>query len=133
MEKRVPTGLTRREGRSFGLVVGGAFLVIAAIGIWRDHQYVVWVGTVLGSALVLAGLIIPTHLGPVQRQWMRLAHAISRVTTPIVMSILYFVVITPAGLLLRAFGRNPLRHPGSGGGYWIERTAEDRTDMRRQF
>ncbi len=133
MEKRVPTGLTRREGRSFGLVVGGAFLVIAAIGIWRDHQYVVWVGTVLGSALVLAGLIIPTHLGPVQRQWMRLAHAISRVTTPIVMSILYFVVITPAGLLLRAFGRNPLRHSGSGGGYWIERTAEDRTDMRRQF
>src|SRR5690606_20135097 len=116
-----------------GLVVGGAFLVIAAIGIWRDHQYVVWVGTVLGSALVLAGLIIPTHLGPVQRQWMRLAHAISRVTTPIVMSILYFVVITPAGLLLRAFGRNPLRHSGSGGGYWIERTAEDRTDMRRQF
>jgi hypothetical protein len=133
LEKRVPARLTRKEGRSFGLVVGGAFLVIAGITIWRGHEAVAWVTGALGTTLALAGLVIPTHLGPVQRGWMRLAHLISKVTTPIVMSILYFVVITPAGLLMRLLGRNPLRHPLAGEGFWVTRSAESRTDMRRQF
>lgn len=133
LEKRVPARLSREEGRSFGLVVGGAFLVIMGVTTWRGHEIVAWVTGSLGAALVLAGLTIPTHLGPVQRAWMRLAHAISKVTTPIVMGIMYFVVITPAGLLMRAFGKNPLRHPLDGAGFWVARTPEDRTDMRRQF
>ena len=39
----------------------------------------------------LAALVVPTHLGPVQRAWMGLAHAISKVTTPIFMGVVFFV------------------------------------------
>jgi hypothetical protein len=89
----------------------------------------------LAGVLILAGLLIPTHLGPVERAWMALAHAISRVTTPVVMAVMYFVVLTPVGLLRRAFGGNSLRHAESASGFWKERPAGARrsASMERQF
>jgi hypothetical protein len=87
----------------------------------------------LGLLLAVAGAAIPGHLGPVYRVWMRGAHAISKVTTPLFLSIMYLLVLTPAGLLMRGLGRNPLRHAESGGGYWIMRDSGQSTDLDRQF
>jgi ABC-type xylose transport system permease subunit len=126
-------GLTPREGRKFGLTVGAAFGVLAAIGFWRGHVYVPGTLTTLGALLILSGLAIPAHLGPVYRGWMRVAHAISKVTTPLFLSIMYLVVLTPAGLLMRALGRNPLRHSESKEGYWIMREPGQTGDLDRQF
>lgn len=126
-------GLTPREGRKFGLTVGVAFGVLAAIGFWRGHVYVPGALATLGALLVLGGLAIPGHLGPVYRGWMRVAHAISKVTTPLFLSIMYLLVLTPAGLLMRALGRNPLRHSESEGGYWIMREPGQTGDLDRQF
>ena len=89
MATRVPARLTTAQGRRFGLTVGGAFLVFAAIAYWRGHSTSTAVLGGLGATLALAGLIIPAHLGPVERAWMRLAHLISKVTTPIVMGVMY--------------------------------------------
>jgi hypothetical protein len=85
--------------------------------------------------LVAAGLVIPTYLGPVERAWMQLAHVISKITTPLVMGAMYLVVLTPAGLLRRAFGGNPLVHQANADGFWRERPTGRRqsADMRRQF
>ncbi len=126
-------GLTPREGRKFGLTVGAAFGVLAAIGFWRGHVIAPVVLLVPGLLLILAGAAIPGHLGPVYRIWMRGAHVISKVTTPLFLSIVYLLVLTPAGLLMRGLGRNPLRHQRSGSGYWIMREPGQRTDLDRQF
>ena len=67
---------------------------------------------------LIAGLAIPTMLTPVERGWMALAHAISKVTTPIVMGIIYLVVLTPVGLLRRNLGSNPLVHQADTPGFW---------------
>ena len=85
MERRVPARLTAREGRAFAFPVGAAFLVLAGITWWRDHELLTRVFGGVGGLLLLAGLLIPTLLGPLQRGWMGLAHAISKVTTPIFM------------------------------------------------
>lgn len=127
--------LTRAAGRRFGLTVGGAFLVLATITWWRGHVATPWVLGGLGGMLVLAGLAIPTHLGPVERAWMALAHAISRVTTPIVMAIMYGLVISPIGALRRWLGRNPLVHAPHGESFWHERPegARRSSSMQRQY
>lgn len=127
------TGLTPREGRKFGITVGAAFGVLAAIGFWRGHLIVPVIFVALGLPLLLAGLSIPGRLGPVYRVWMRGAHAISKVTTPLFLGIVYLLVLTPAGLLMRGLGRNPLRHEESDGGYWVRREPGQRTDLDRQF
>jgi ABC-type uncharacterized transport system permease subunit len=81
----------------------------------------------------MAGLAIPGHLGPVHRAWMSAAHAISRVTTPLFLGLVYLLVVTPTGLLMRALGRNPLRHTRSGSGYWTLREPGHTGDLDRQF
>ena len=106
MATRVPARLTAAEGRRFGLTVGGAFLVFAAVAYWRGHPTTTVVLGGLGAILGLAGLVIPTHLGPVERGWMRLAHLISKVTTPVVMGVMYLLVLTPVGVLRRRVGGN---------------------------
>jgi len=88
----------------------------------------------LGGVLLLAGITVPTLLGPVQRGWMGLAHLLSKITTPIFMGIVYFVVITPIGLFRRMIGKNamiPASSPATG--YWAVRDPDVRSDMRRLF
>lgn len=134
MAGRVPARLTAAQGRRFGLTVGGAFLVFAAIAWWRAHPVTTTVFGAAGGMLSLAGLVIPSRLGPVERAWMRLAHLISRVTTPIAMGVVYFGVITPVALLRRGLGGNPLEHRPSGGSYWRARPASSRmSNLSRQF
>ena len=121
MAGRVPARLTAAEGRRFGFTVGAAFLVLAGIGWWRGGGIATNVFATLGGVLALAGLVIPTQLGPVERAWMGLAHAISKVTTPIVMGIMYLVVLTPIGIIRRTLGGNPLEHAATGGSNWQAR------------
>jgi hypothetical protein len=112
--------------------VGTAFLVLAGLLWWRDKPTVAVVLAGIGGVLWLAGIAVPGHLGPVQRAWMGLAHAISKVTTPVFMGIVFFIIIAPVGLLMRIMGRNPVHHRAEGGSYWKART-EPRGSLTNQF
>ena len=125
--------MSRAEGRKFGFTVGIALLALGALLMWRGRETAALVVLSVGGLLVLAGLAIPGQLGPVQRVWMAVAHAISKVTTPLFMSVVYLIVLTPSGLLRRTFGRNPLRHESSQGGYWKRVDPDRHSDLRRQF
>lgn len=136
MAERVPARLTPAEGRKFGLTVGVAFGVLAALSWWRGHLVPPIVLGALGAALVFAGLALPARLGPVQRVWMAMAHAISKVTTPIFMGLVYFGVMTPTGLAMRALGKDPLTHSENAeGGFWVPRAQGERRSrsLERQF
>lgn len=127
--------MTPREGRRFAFPVGIAFLVLAGVLYWwRDHAAAGAVVGGLGATLLAAGLVIPAYLGPVQRAWMALAHAMSKVTTPIFMSVVYFAVLMPTGLIRRGIGRNPIRHTPHDDSYWATRSdGQRRSDLQRQF
>jgi hypothetical protein len=139
---RIPAGLTpeetkagaARDGRKFGLVVGAAFIALAAFAYWRASHRTAAAFGVIGGALVLAALSIPDKLGPVERAWMALAQALSKITTPIFMAVLYFVVLTPFALSRRLLGKNALVRPAVGGSYWMPRApGARRGDLERQF
>ena len=126
--------LSAAEGRKFGLTVGIAFLVLAGISYWRGHRIPVVVLGALGALLVLAALLIPRQLGPVERAWMGLAAAISKVTTPIFMALVYFLVLTPAAVIMRLVGHRALQHEPEQGSFWRRRPEGERAaDMTRQF
>ncbi len=135
MAARVSARLTRSEGRRFGLTVGGVFLALGGISLWRGHSSMAPVLGLVGGALVLGGLVFPDRLGPVVKGWYALAQAISRVTTPIFMGIVYFVVITPTGLIMRCCGKNALIQKERLGGYWAPRSTGQghSSDMERMF
>lgn len=134
MAAGVPARLTTAQGRRFGFTVGGAFLLFAAIAWWRGHPITTNVLTMLGGTLFLAGLTVPTYLGPIERAWMGLAHAISKVTTPIVMGVMYLAVLTPIGLARRMLGGNPMVHAAEGASYWKARPEGRRGgNLMRQY
>jgi hypothetical protein len=135
LEIRVPTRLTASEGRKFALPVGTAFLLLAALVWWRGHIPVAWGFGVMGGSLFLAGLLVPSRLGPVYRAWMGFALLLSKITTPIFMGIVFFLVITPTGLLMRLLGRNPVVREANDGSFWVTRPEgpKRRSDLERQF
>jgi len=134
MADRISARLTAAQGRRFGTTVGLAFCAFAAVAWWRQHPTMMWVLGTPGVALLVAGLLIPTALGPVERAWMGLAHAISKVTTPIVMGLMYLLVFTPIGLLRRTIGRNPMVHAPVERSYWRARPeGARRSKLDRQF
>ena len=129
----VSARLTAREGRRFAFTVGIAFLVLGAISAWRGHHLPPRILWALGGALLAAGVVIPGRLSGVHRSWMALGHAISKVTAPIVVGAVYFLVVTPIGGLLRLFGRNPLQHREQDGGFWMPASSDGRSDLETQF
>lgn len=108
--------------------------MLAALLLWRGRPVGAAVLGAIGGALVLAALLVPGRLGPVERWWMALAHLLSRVTTPLFLGIVYFGALTPVGWLRRRFGGNPLSHPARDGSRWFVRApGSRRSDLRRQF
>ena len=132
MAQHVPARLSSAEGRRFGLTVGAAFLGLAGLTWWRDFATLPSLFGALGLALLSAGLLMPGRLTLVHRAWMALAQAISKVTTPVFLAVVYFGVMMPIGLVMRLFGRNPLRHAPRDNSYWTPRDGP-RGGMPNQF
>jgi hypothetical protein len=124
--------LSPAEGRKFAFTVGAAFVALAGITWWRDHPGISTVAGSLGAAFLVAGLVAPGHLGLIYRAWMGFGLALSKITTPIFMSVVYFVVITPIGILRRSFGRNALVAQGTST-VWATRDLAASSDLNRQF
>jgi hypothetical protein len=127
-----PARLTPREGRKFAITLAAAFGVLGGIAWWRESPRTALVFGVVAGAFALGGLLLPGKLGPVYRAWMGFALVLSKVTTPIFMGVVYFLVITPIAALRRTLGGNPLRaHAGETG--WVDREQSPRGDLTRQF
>ena len=94
--------LDRKGLRDFGLLTGG--IVVALFGLFfpwlLERSWPVW-PWILFALLGGTGLVAPMALRPVYRLWMRLGLLLNRVTTPLILGIVFYVVISPIGLLRR--------------------------------
>jgi hypothetical protein len=127
--------LSPAEGRKFAFTVGIAFLVLGGVVLWRGHDPVATAFGAVGGLLLLAGIVIPGKLGPVNRAWMGFALLLSKFTTPIFMGVTYFLVLSPIGVLMRLFGKNPVVRQAHDGSFWVPRAegAKRKSDLNRQF
>ena len=134
---RQPPQYTSAAGRKFAFTLAAAFAVLAFIAFLR-HRQLSW--NVLGgvaAVMTLLGIATPSRLEPLERGWMSLAHLLSKITTPIFMGIVYFVVLTPIAFIRRAAGGNPMTHKLDEDSYWVRREPVEpeagRQRMERQF
>ena len=84
-----------------------AFLVIAAIVILKHHHVSLSLLIISGSFFVL-GAVAPAILKPVYVAWMKLAVVLSWINTRIILLILFYLILTPIGLIMRLFGKDVL-------------------------
>src|SRR3954465_5114197 len=112
------------SNKRFGLVVGGIALLFGCVRTWW-HSEVGWLSgmlTATGLVLILAALIKPDVLEGANRGWMKLGLLLHKITNPIFLGGMYPIAIVPTGLMMRAFGLDPmgLRRERKNT-YWIAR------------
>ncbi|MFL6245123.1 MAG: SxtJ family membrane protein [Thermoanaerobaculia bacterium] len=101
--------LPRRTITSFALIVSGALLAIAAYQRWRGVRPAVVIALVsIAAVLLLLAAIAPALLRPVYRGWMRVGEALGWINTRVLLTLVFFLVVTPIGVLMRLFGRSPI-------------------------
>lgn len=108
--------------RSFGLVFGAVFLLIAGWPLLYG-QSPRWWSVGIGVVFGIVALVRPKLLAGLNRQWLKLGILLGKVVSPIALGILFYGVITPLGAMLRLSGKDPLRLKRDGGAesYWIPR------------
>jgi hypothetical protein len=90
-----------REGRVFALTLAGGFLLVAAVGVWRNAHRLEVISLAIAFVSVLAAVLIPGRLTPVRKAWMKIGELIGRVTTPVLLGAIYYLIFTPIGVVRR--------------------------------
>jgi uncharacterized membrane protein len=122
--------------RALGLVLTAFFLIIGCLPLVGGDAVRGW-AIIVAAAFLAAALLRPALLAPLNRIWTWFGLLLHRAVSPLVLGMLFFLVVTPVALLMRAFGKDPLRlrFDREAGTYWIERRppgpAPD--SMRNQF
>ena len=111
--------------RSFGLLFGAVFALLAAYGWffkgWSSMLALALVGVAL--AFVLLGFVAPKILSPLNWLWFQLGQVLGKIVSPIVLGAIFFLLLTPVSLVTRLFGRDELRlkREALQTSYWLDR------------
>ena len=121
---QISSSATTKQIRQFGLLVG---MVLIAIGSWQLYRQIytttriiLWV---IGGFLFVSGLLWPKILKPFYILWMFLAHILSWINTRIILGLIFYLIFTPIGLIMRLIKRDPLQRKidQEVDSYWMQR------------
>ena len=126
----------RSSNRTFGLVFAAFFALVALLPVVRGHAVRRWALPV-SALFLLAALAAPKLLTPLNRAWTALGTLLHAIVNPLVLGILFYLVFTPFGWVLRRMGKDflRLRHAPGTQTYWIVRQPPGPSpeSMSRQF
>jgi Saxitoxin biosynthesis operon protein SxtJ len=122
--------------RKFGFTVGGVFTALAIVFLLRGKHHVpFYVSASMGPTLLAGALVWPRALAPVERGWSALAHALGFINTRLLLAFVFFVVMAPIALFMRAIGRDPLerRRDRRRPTYWRTREPAEADRLTRPY
>ena len=120
------------SNKIFGIVFFIFFLLIALYPLMNNESIRFW-SLIISLIFLILGLLKPRILAPLNIAWIKLGILLGKFISPIVMAIIFFLVITPIGLLMRFMGKDLLnlkfnKHKS----YWIKKKVE-KSEMKNQF
>jgi hypothetical protein len=128
--------LNRAELRNFGLVTGAILALLFGLFFpWLLEKPIPSWPWVVAAVLGAWGLIAPISLRPVYRTWMKFGLLLSKITTPIVLGIVFYLVVMPMGLVMRLFGHDPMarRFDDDAASYRIKHDKAPKKSLERPF
>ena len=120
------------SNRSFGIVFFIVFLLIALYPLLKGNDLRIW--SLLISFIFLAlGLINSKILTPLNKLWFKFGLLLGRFISPLIMGIIFFVVVTPTGIIMRLLKKDLLNLKyNKKESYWIDKTGP-KSKMKNQF
>ena len=120
------------SNRSFGIVFFIVFLIIAIYPFFKNEDVRLW-SLIISLIFLILGLINSKILTPLNRLWFKFGIFLGRLISPIIMGIIFFIVVTPIGFVMRLLGKDVLNLKYSNNqSYWIEKTGP-KSKMKNQF
>jgi len=110
------------EIRKFGVIGSIFFGTLFAVSVWRDRISAAYFFGLL-AVLSIGFILLPVQLKPVYAVWLKIAHFIGSKVTIVILTVLFYFVITPAALIKRIFGGRPLpvKPDPNATTYWVTR------------
>ena len=127
---------TKKEYRNFGIILGLITLTLGSIMFWKNNSFYSILFTI-SLIFLTSGLLTPMILKPIYFVWMVLASILGIFMTRLILSIVFYSVLTPIGLVFRIFGKQfiELRWDKSEDSYWNYRSNEyqKKENYEKQF
>tara|TARA_B100001121_G_C18409979_1_gene489655 strand:- start:123 stop:497 length:375 start_codon:yes stop_codon:yes gene_type:complete len=121
----------KANNRSFGILFFIVFLLIAIWPLINSGNVRYW-ALIISIIFFILGVINSKILSPLKVYWIKLGEILGKIIAPFVMSLVFFLILTPIGLVLRLFGKDLLKlKKKKKGSYWLSRG--DLKSMDRQF
>ena len=120
------------SNRSFGIVFFVVFLLIALYPLLKGNDLRIW-SLIISFIFLALGLINSKILTPLNRLWFKFGLLLGKIISPLVMGIIFFVVVTPIGIMMRLFKKDLLNLKyNKKESYWIEKSGP-KSKMKNQF
>jgi len=120
------------SNKNFGIVFFIFFLIVGTYPIFFQGELRIW-SLIVSIIFLLLGIINSRFLTPLNLLWFKFGMLLGRIFSPIVMGLVFFLVVTPTGLIMRILNKNLLRLKKKNiKTYWIERSSI-KSDMKNQF
>ena len=120
------------SNRSFGIVFFIFFLIIAVYPMFFGQEIRIW-SLIISLVFLILGLAKSRILTPLNLLWFKFGMLLGRIVSPVVMGLVFFLVVTPTGLIMRALKKDLLNlKKKNSNTYWIKKD-QVKTDMKNQF
>ena len=120
------------SNRNFGIVFSIVFLIIAIWPILNQNEIRIW-SMMISFIFLILGLINSKFLSPLNKAWFKFGLILGSVIAPIVMGIVFFFVVTPTGLIMKALGKDILAlKRNKNNTYWLEKDNSN-NNLKNQF
>ena len=120
------------SNKSFGVVFFLVFLLISLYPLINDGNLRIW-SFVISIIFLILGILNSKILSPLNKIWFKFGLLLGKIISPVVMGIIFFIVVTPTGLILRLFQKDVLNLKyNNNNTYWIEKSGP-KSKMKNQF
>ena len=120
------------SNRSFGIVFFTVFFIVSIYPIFKSGDLRIW-SLIISIIFLILGLLNSKILTPLNKIWFKFGVLLGNIISPIVMGIVFFLVVTPISLLMKALGKDILNlKKNTNKSYWIEKTGP-KSKMKDQF
>ena len=120
------------SNRSFGIVFFIVFLLIALYPLVDSGEIRIW-SVLISLIFLILGLFNSKILTPLNKLWFKFGIFLGKIISPIIMGIIFFLVVTPIGLLMRLLGKDLINLKyNNNKSYWIEKKGP-KSKMKNQF
>jgi len=120
------------SNRNFGVVFFIVFLIIALWPLLKQNEIRIW-SLIISFIFFVLGLINSKLLTPLNKLWFKFGILLGNIIAPIIMGIVFFLVVTPTGLIMRFFRKDILKlKKNTSDSYWINKD-DTNSSMKNQF